>query len=113
MSSTPKDLATTYFDAWQAADWDRLRGILAQHATFAGPLGVAEGSEACVAGLKGMSTMITRLEILAVVADDSDVITWYDLVVGDKRLPTANWTHAEGGKIVRIRAAFDPRPIVG
>lgn len=113
MSSTPKDLATTYFEAWQAADWGRLRSILADTATFAGPMGVADGSEACVAGLQGMSRMITRLEIRAMLADESDVITWYDLVVGDQTLPTANWSHVEDGRIVRIRAAFDPRPILG
>ncbi len=112
MSSTPTDLARTYFDAWQAGDWDRLRSILADDATFAGPMGVADDAEACIAGLRGMSKMITRLEIRAMVADETDVITWYDLVVGDKTLPTANWSHAEEGRITRIRAAFDPRPIL-
>ncbi|GAA3615431.1 nuclear transport factor 2 family protein [Microlunatus ginsengisoli] len=113
MSTTPKELARTYFDAWQQGDWERLRGILADDATFAGPMGTAADADACVAGLQGMAEMISRLEIRAMVADETDVITWYDLVVGDTTVPTANWSHVEDGTITRIRAAFDPRPILG
>ena len=112
MNSTPKDLATTYFDAWQSADWVRLRGILADDATFAGPMGTAEGGDACVAGLQGLAKMTTGIEIHAMVADDEDAITWYDLQTEEASLPTANWSHVEDGKISRIRAAFDPRPIL-
>jgi hypothetical protein len=51
--------------------------------------------------------------IQAVVADGSDVITWYDLhMKGVDPIPTANWSHIENGKIAAIRATFDPRPML-
>jgi hypothetical protein len=45
--------------------------------------------------------------------DGPDVLTWFDLhTAAAKRMPTANWSHVEDGKITRIRVAFDPRPIL-
>jgi hypothetical protein len=53
------------------------------------------------------------LKIRVIVADGSDVITWYDLQMqGVEPLPTANWSHVEDGKITSIRATFDPRPMM-
>jgi ketosteroid isomerase-like protein len=112
MTSTPKDLASTYFAAWQAGDWERLRGVLADDATFTGPMGTADGADACVDGLQGLAGMTVGIEIHAMVADDADVITFYDLKTESASLPTANWSHVVDGKISQIRAAFDPRPIL-
>ena len=110
--STPKELATTYFEAWQSGDWERLRGVLADDATFTGPMGTADDGDACVAGLQGLAQLTTGIEIHAMVADDVDVITFYDLLTEAAVLPTANWSHVVDGRISRIRAAFDPRPIL-
>jgi hypothetical protein len=60
-----------------------------------------------------MAKMITEIRVLAMAVEGNDVITWYDLYAGDAPpVPTANWSHVEGDKIARIRATFDPRPIL-
>jgi hypothetical protein len=108
------ELATRYFTAWQARDEQALSEILAENVTFRGPLGTANGRTECIAGLMGMLGIVTAIEVQARVADDHDVITWFDLrTTAAAPEPTANRSHAEDGQITRIRVAFDPRGIVG
>ena len=105
--------AATYFDAWQARDFDRLRTVLADDVTFTGPMGEAKGPDECLRGLRGLATIMTGIDIREVfTAGSADVLTWYEMAtrVADP-VPVANWMHVENGKITRIRAAFDPRGI--
>jgi ketosteroid isomerase-like protein len=111
--ATPIELAETYFDAWTTGDAERLRAILTDDVTFAGPMGTANGIDECIAGLQGMAKMIKDLLVHKRVADESDVMTWYDLVTESGALPTVNWSHIENGRISAIRATFDPRPLLG
>lgn len=73
------ELAERYFTAWQARDEEALTQILAENVTFQGPLGTANGRAACIAGLVGMLGIVTSIEVQARVADEHDVITWFDL----------------------------------
>jgi hypothetical protein len=84
-------VAATYFDAWKARDFGRLRS-----------------------GLQGMAQIMTGLDVRRVFHDEPDVLTWFDLStsVADP-VPVANWMHVEDGKITRIRVAFDARGIAG
>jgi ketosteroid isomerase-like protein len=102
--------AATYFEAWQARDFARLRSVLADDVDFVGPLGTAKGGEECQRGIEGMSRIMTGIEVRKVFDDGSDVLTWFDLAtsVADT-VPVANWMHVEDGKITRIRVAFDAR----
>ena len=110
----PRALATGYFEAWLGQDFGRLRTLLADDATFRGPLGAASSGDECVAGLQGMSKIMTGLDITRMVVDGPDVMTWYDLATsGAPPTPTVNWMHVEDGRIRRIRATFDPRAILG
>lgn len=107
--------AATYFDAWQARDFDRLRTVLADDVDFVGPMGQAKGIDDCLRGLQGLATIMTGIEIREVfTAGPDDVLTWYEMAtkVADP-VPVANWMHIEDGKITRIRAAFDPGGIAG
>jgi hypothetical protein len=107
-----ESVATTYFTAWKERDFATLRAVLSDDVTFAGPLGSADGMDECVQGLEGMAKNMEGIDIHAMVADDSDVITWYDLRMrGVAPMPTANWSHVENGKITSIHATFDPRPM--
>jgi hypothetical protein len=47
--------AEAYFKAWQARDFGPLRPVLADGATFRGPLGSANTGEECLAGLRQMA----------------------------------------------------------
>jgi len=95
----------TYFRAWQDGDFESLRTVLADDVSFRGPLGQADGAEQCVAGLRGMSQLMTGLEVRARVVEGSDVITFFDLLTGiAPPASTANWSHVEGGRITTARA---------
>lgn len=113
LASAARAAAETYFEAWRARDFDRLRTVLADDVEFAGPLGTAHGADECVAGLRGMAeSVMVDVVVRARVAEGAEVITWFDLVTRDTApLPTANWSHVENGRITRIRATFDPRPL--
>ena len=113
MTTAAKKLATTYFRAWREKDFPTLRSVLADDVTFVGSMGTANGVDECVQGLQGMAKQLDDIVVHAMVADESDVITWYDLKMqGVDPLPTANWSHVEKGKITAIRATFDPRKLL-
>jgi hypothetical protein len=105
--------AGTYFRAWKDHDFETLRSILADSATFRGPLGSADTGDECVTGLQGMAKTMTDIDIKKMMCDGDDVITWYELHT-DKAapVPTVNWMTLTAGKIARIRVTFDPRPLV-
>jgi ketosteroid isomerase-like protein len=104
------EAGATYFQAWLARDFARLRAVLADDVHFAGPLGQVTGADECLRSLEGLARIITGIEIRKVFTDGPDVLTWYDMattVAGP--VPVANWMQVSEGKITRIRVAFDPR----
>ena len=106
--------AATYFDAWLAKDFARLRSVLADDVDFAGPLGQVTGGDECLRGLEGLARIMTGIEVRKVFTDGPDVLTWYEMATSVAApVAVANWMHVEDGKITRIRAAFDPRGIAG
>lgn len=106
-------IATSYFDAWRAKDYEALASLLADDVSFAGPLGTAEGVDECVAGMRQLGEIVTDIDVEHMLVDGDDVVTWFALhtttagVVG----PVANWSHVTYGRIDRIRVTFDPRPL--
>jgi hypothetical protein len=112
MSEDPGSVAATYFTAWQAKDFGTLRSILADDATFRGPLGTADDAETCMKGLRGMAQIITGIVVRKRFVDGPDVLTWVDLHTKvAPPCPTANWSHVENGKITAIQVTFDARDL--
>ena len=57
--------------------------------------------------------MMDRVEVVTMVADGPDVITWFEMhVPRADPLPIANWAQVHDGKIHRVRVTFDPRPLL-
>ncbi|GAB3684475.1 nuclear transport factor 2 family protein [Angustibacter aerolatus] len=109
----PTQTTTTLFEAWQRGDLDAVRGVLHDAVTFRGPVGSADGADACVAGLRGIAHVATEIRVLKVFTDGPDVLTWFDLHTGGSRpAPVAMWCHVEDGRIARIRATFDPKDLL-
>jgi ketosteroid isomerase-like protein len=109
----PRALATAYFRAWKAHDAGALRALLADDATFAGPLGTAGDGDEMAAAIQGLFAITTDVVVQVMAADGSDVITWFDLhTTVAPPTPVANWSQVREGKIVRVRATFDPRALV-
>ncbi len=96
--SDPRSVAASYFESWKARDFERFRALLADDVTFRGPLGTADGAEACVRGIEGMSAIVTDIVIRHVWVDGPDVLTWFELHTKDAApAATANWQHIEHG----------------
>ncbi len=113
MATDAHDIATRYCESWRARDFDAFQALLADDVTFDGPLGHARNSDDRVAGIEGMSKIVTDIVVHNILADGSDVVTWFDLYTADAGpVPTANWSHVENGRITRIQVTFDPRPLL-
>jgi ketosteroid isomerase-like protein len=112
MSDDPGSVAASYFKAWQAHDFTGLRALLADDVTFDGPLAHLGNADDCVKGLEGMTKIMQKVDVKKTFVDGDDVITWFELhtSVADP-VPTANWSHVEGGKITAIKVAFDARDL--
>jgi ketosteroid isomerase-like protein len=110
--STPENVATTYFDAWKTKDFDRLDAILAEDATFRGPLGTADGAAQLRSGLERLAEITTDIVVVKRWVDGPDVLTWFELHTSvAEPVPVANWTRVEDGRITRVRVTFDPRSL--
>lgn len=107
--------ATTYFDAWQDSDFDRLAEVLAGDVHFVGPMAEVRGADDALGGLSGLRQAFTALHVVRRLAEGDDAMTWFELELADgQRLPVVNWSHTGAdGRIDRIRVTFDPRPLLG
>jgi hypothetical protein len=56
----PATVAQAYLDAWKANDWAVPRSLLADDATFEGPLASLQGADTLVEGLQGMARPPSR-----------------------------------------------------
>jgi SnoaL-like domain len=112
MTAGPATLANAYIGAWVEKDFAALRAILADDVSFSGPFAQLDNAEDCIEGLRQMSRIVTDIVVHEQLADDNDVITWFDLhTTVAPPISTANWSHVENGKITRIHVTFDPRPL--
>jgi hypothetical protein len=112
MADDPASVATTYFDAWKANDFDTMRSLVAEDVSFEGPLATLEGADDYIEGIQGLSRIISKIVIQKVFVDGQDALTWYDMhTTVASPVAVANWLHVEGGKITALRVAFDAREL--
>ena len=112
MADDAAKVATTYFDAWKANDFDTMRSLVADDASFEGPLATLEGAEDYIKGIKGLSQVISEIAIQKIFVDGQDVLTWYEMhTTVASPVAVANWLHVEEGKIKAVRVAFDAREL--
>lgn len=113
MSDDPLTVAAAYFEAWNARDPDALRAILADDATFTGPLGTAGNADEMVESVQRLYAITRQVVIQKMAGDGGDVITWFDLhTTVAPPVPVANWSQVRDGKIVRVQVTFDPRAML-
>ena len=109
-TQTTAEIADRYFAAWRTADTAAFRALLADDVHFSGPLAQLDNVEDCATSLGRLAEATTDLVVRKRWIDGDDVITWFDLTVGNApTAPVANWTHVENGRITRIQVTFDPR----
>jgi ketosteroid isomerase-like protein len=112
-TNDPAALAARYFEVWRAKDLDGYKALLADDATFDGPMASIRGAAECRKGFEGLAGITESIEVDKVWVDGPDVITWFRLrtTVADAELPVVNWSHIEDGRITAIKVTFDPRPL--
>src|SRR5438477_572297 len=103
-------VAATYFDAWKARDFGRLRSVLADDVDFAGPLGRVRGGDDCLRGLQGMAQIMTGLDVRRVFHDEPDVLTWFDLSTS---VPVGTWAIIVGAVVLLLWIPLRQRPGLG
>jgi hypothetical protein len=108
-------IAHAYLNALKSKDFQTLRSLMADDMKFAGPLAKCNNAEESMKGLQGLSSITTNIEIKHIWADDSDVITWYELYTSKttEALIVCNWMHIIDGKIANMKVTFDPRLLLG
>jgi hypothetical protein len=79
MPDEAANVATTYFEAWKANDFDTMRSLVADDVIFEGPLATLVGAEEYMKGIQGLSRVISEIVIRKVFVDGQDVLTWYDM----------------------------------
>jgi ketosteroid isomerase-like protein len=113
MRTDPKTIAATYFAAWEAADVQRLRAILAEEVSFDGPLAQVQGADAYAESIRGLFKATEKLVVHKVWVDGDDVLTWFDLHMPEAPpTPVAQWCRVRDGKVKRVQVTFDPRGIL-
>lgn len=110
----PRTVATECLAAWTTGDLDRTRSLLDHDVTFTGPLASTEGVDDYMTGIDRMSAIVSRADQREVLVDGDDVCIAYDLVTNDPPaiIPTVGLYRVRDGKIVSVRAFFDPRPLL-
>ena len=111
---SPLGVASAYFEAWKANDIERVRPLLHTDVDFVGALGKSHGVAETLSGLGGMFAITRQVEVIHRWVDGPDVLTWFELRTATAGpMAIVNWSHAEDGRITRIRVTFDPRPMLG
>ena len=111
--TAPADVLNIYFDSWRTKDFESLRAILADEATFSGPFGTAANADECVRGIEGLSRITTDIVVKRLWADGPEVLTWFELhTTIAPPTQVANWSLVQDGRIVRIEVTFDPREML-
>lgn len=116
MTSNLKDLANSYFVAWESKEFETLRSLLEDTATLHWPLGRAKGAEDFVKNLKKLLEIAsaTEIKLQHILVDKFDICVRFDLYTEKtiKPLDIVNWFKVENGKIREGQMIFDPRPLI-
>lgn len=97
----PNEIADLYFTCWRAKDFEPLREHLHPEVTFDGVMGSTRGPDEFIEGVSGLARATRELEVRGRLHDDTDVMTWFRLAVGEGETEVVNWGHLEGGLCAR------------
>ncbi|HEX5506320.1 MAG TPA: nuclear transport factor 2 family protein [Thermomicrobiales bacterium] len=107
-NATPAALARAFTAAWASHDLDAAAAYVADDVTFDGPMNHLRGKAAYLEALGGFAEVVTGVEIIAAIGDDTQALIMYDLATA----PFGTLTSAElltfrDGKIRADRLIFD------
>ena len=101
-----------YHDAWTSKDLARATALLADTLAVEVPVNDYPTAESFAAALTSFASMVTRVELLAMLSDGDEAMVLYDLTAGPVgTLRVAEHFTVADGKIVRIRQIHDTMPV--
>lgn len=114
-TETTRGIIDRYFAALARKDFDAIRPLLHDDVTFAGVMGTTTNADEYIAGLRGTTAKMTKLERRVVCADGDEVCQFYDMTLSEPAttLNVAQWVTVRDGRIAAARAVFDPRALLG
>ena len=111
--SSSEHFARMEMAAWTSGDFETVRTLVADDVSFVGAMGTTAGADEYIAGLRGLTEIVTGVDIQRVISDDDDVCVIYTLnTTSAGGLPCAAWYRFRDSKIASKQVFFDPRPIV-
>jgi ketosteroid isomerase-like protein len=115
MRQHTQDTETTvraYHEAWTSKDFAAAVALLADGLTVEVPVNEYPTAQSFAAALEGFGSMVTEVELLAVMSDGDEAMLLYDLTAGPVgALRVAEHFTVTDGKIVRIRQIHDTAPV--
>ena len=100
----------TYIDAVRRNDPASLP--LDPGVVFEGPLGRYEGIEAFLQGLADFVPVLNGIKVVHLTADDDTCAAVLEIDTIFGLIPFLEYFNLRAGKIVSIRAYYDPRPVL-
>jgi hypothetical protein len=79
---------------------------------FVSPLGTYKGLAAFEKGLADFVPILKRIEVVRLTADDETCAAVLEIDTVFGLIPFLEYFHVREGKIVSIRAYYDPRPVL-
>jgi hypothetical protein len=108
-----RSVATRCLEAWSSGDLETTAALLHENVTFTGPLGVTQGRDAYLSGIRQFAQLVKGVDLRHVFAEGGDVCVIYELSTETAgAIPTAGWYQVSDGQVTAVRAFFDPRPLV-
>jgi hypothetical protein len=111
-SSSPRDIAVTFTQAWAHQDFDRAAGYLADDVEFDGPAaGHITGKQQYMDALSRFAVHVTGIEFICALGDDEQAAIFYNATTSQQGTNTfAERLVIRDGKIVSDRLVFDTNP---
>jgi hypothetical protein len=108
-NASATEVAVTFLQAWTSGDHATARGLCHADLCFQGPMETRSSADEHLSALATVAGTVTSLNIVRTVAQGTDVVLFYDLMM---TAPVGTVTIAElnvvkSGRLTEIRANFD------
>jgi len=107
------DILKKFYDAVVRRDIAAARTYLADDLIFVGLFQTYRSAEEYLKALTGLLQVTIRLDVKAVIGHGNEAAVFFELETkapAEGKVLVAEWHQFKGGKISRVRSAFDGRP---
>lgn len=109
MTTSPRDLALAFLDAFCAGDLDRLHSLFAEDVRVHGPFLAADSRAAYLAALAHDPPGDGVAEVLHASQDGESVALFYRYTTPRSSGLIGQWTQCQDGRITALTFVFDPQ----